>query len=220
MSGASSRDRNVWWHDDQLRWLTTSVTDWGWRNRLRCCWHQAILVHRLRLSTCPWNGDVRSWRNCQLSSVQVPTAWLSSLAFLWMVVSFPVTKRCNLLTWFRRLTTAFCFFSLRNTQILELQVRTLKMACSVRLCRSVKTKRGFLGAGGCSTGGGSSLRLHGAKNRSKLKLTSITLHKVIRTGAQCRRGRIDLIKGQYQQKAFGLFVKNVTKRPDIFIRST
>ena len=81
------------------------------------------------------------------------------------------------------------FFSLRNTQILELQVRTLKMACSVRLCRSVKTKRGFLGAGGCSTGGGSSLRLHGAKNRSKLKLTSITLHKVIRTGAQCRRGR-------------------------------
>ena len=110
MSGASSRDRNVWWHDDQLRWLTTSVTDWGWRNRLRCCWHQAILVHRLRLSTCPWNGDVRSWRNCQLSSVQVPTAWLSSLAFLWMVVSFPVTKRCNLLTWFRRLTTAFCFF--------------------------------------------------------------------------------------------------------------
>ena len=37
---------------------------------------------------------------------------------------------------------------------------TLKMACSVRRCRSVKTRRGFFGDG-CSGGGGcSSLRLH------------------------------------------------------------
>lgn len=36
---------------------------------------------------------------------------------------------------------------------------TLKMACSVRLCRSVNTRRGFFGDG-CSGGACSSLRLH------------------------------------------------------------
>lgn len=46
---------------------------------------------------------------------------------------------------------------------------TLKMAWSVRRCKSVKTRRGFLGVGACSVEVVSSFRLQAEKKTKKEK---------------------------------------------------
>ena len=114
-NGGAIRD---WWRDREdrrphrhrsaMRPAKGFRTCWPIRRRPRrirprrpcCSFRREISGHRRRprLSTCPWIGGGRSWRNCRPSSVPDPIVWLSSLASPSKAFSFPTnTIDCQVL---------------------------------------------------------------------------------------------------------------------------
>lgn len=92
-------DRRPYRHRSAMRPAKGFRTCWPIRRRPRrirprrpcCSFRREISGHRRRprLSTCPWIGGGRSWRNCRPSSAPDPIVWLSSLASPSKAFSFP-----------------------------------------------------------------------------------------------------------------------------------